>query len=64
MVLYAPKHISRKGTEAIGTVIVVDLKENRKVLATLLKVVEMVGNSVSHPKDKTLSLADGHMNAT
>ena len=39
-----------------------DKKEPRKVLSTLLKVVEMVGNSISHPKDKKLSLADGHIN--
>jgi hypothetical protein len=42
---------------------VVDPKEIRKVLSTLLKVVEMVGKVVSHPNDKTLSLADGHINA-
>ena len=47
----------------MGTVKVVDPNLIRKVLSILLKVVTMDGNWVIHPNDKTLSFADGHINA-
>jgi len=42
---------------------VVDPRKH-KMCCLLHKVVEMVENSVSQPNDKTLSLSDGHINAS